>query len=148
MNSLKLILENNFFSFEDDIYLQVSGTAMGTKVAPTYASLVMGYLEEHLYSRIKDIFPTVADNIKNSWLRYLDDCWIIWNKNYGDHKLFYEILNNLHQSIKFTSEASTTALNFSMLKFTLIILLKLTFFETTLTQCLMCRLILPTLDMF
>jgi hypothetical protein len=112
MNSLKMILENNFFSFEDNIYLQISGTAMGTKVAPTYASLVMGYLEEKLYSNIIHTFPLTANFINSSWLRYLDDCWIIWKKNYGDFTLFEEILNNLHPAIKFTKEMNNTSLNF------------------------------------
>lgn len=76
---LKLVLENNHFLFDDENYLQIKGTAMGTKVAPTYASLVMGYLEEKLYSILPDIFD--ADftlYIKENWKRYLDDCFIFW----------------------------------------------------------------------
>jgi hypothetical protein len=33
---------------------------MGTKVAPTYASLVIGYLEIKMYSRIKELYPNEA----------------------------------------------------------------------------------------
>ena len=29
---------------------QTSGTAMGTKMAPTYATLALGYLDERLYN--------------------------------------------------------------------------------------------------
>ena len=43
---LKLILENKNF-------LQVYGTSMGTKMAPTYANLTLVYLEETLYTKIK-----------------------------------------------------------------------------------------------
>ena len=38
IEGLKLVLNNN--------HLQIKGTAMGMKVAPTYATLVMGLLEE------------------------------------------------------------------------------------------------------
>ena len=34
LEGIKLILENNYFCFNNEFYLQVKGTAMGTKVAP------------------------------------------------------------------------------------------------------------------
>ena len=37
------------FSFNKSFYNQTKGTAMGTKVTPTYATLVLGFLEEKLY---------------------------------------------------------------------------------------------------
>ena len=49
LESIKIILENNNFYFNDKMYTQVRGTAMGTKFAPTYATLVLAYLEEKLY---------------------------------------------------------------------------------------------------
>ena len=45
-DAIKIVLENNTFFFNDEFYLQTSGTAMGTKMAPTYANLVLAYLEE------------------------------------------------------------------------------------------------------
>lgn len=112
LDSLRVILQNNFFSFEDNIYVQKSGTAMGTKVAPSYASLVMGFLEEKLYNTIFEEYSFEAHDIQNSWIRYLDDCWIIWKVRYGDHTKFHDILNNLHPAINFTKEISDTSLNF------------------------------------
>ena len=49
LESIKIILENNNFYFNDKMYTQVRGTAMGTKFAPTFATLVLAYLEEKLY---------------------------------------------------------------------------------------------------
>ena len=46
LEATKFILENNTFQFNDKYYFQISGTAMGTKMAPTYATLTMGFLEE------------------------------------------------------------------------------------------------------
>ena len=56
---------------------QTKGTAMGTKVAPTYATLVLGYLEEKLYDLIKQQNgDQLADYVKTNWKRFLDDCFI------------------------------------------------------------------------
>ncbi|XP_060559766.1 uncharacterized protein LOC132719850 [Ruditapes philippinarum] len=43
---LNIVLHNNCFDFNDQSYLQTMGTAMGSPMAPSYASLVMGRLEE------------------------------------------------------------------------------------------------------
>ena len=41
----EFILKNNFFEFETKIIQQISGTAIGTKFAPPYASLFMDRIE-------------------------------------------------------------------------------------------------------
>ena len=43
---IKLILSTNSFTFNEEYYLQVYGTAMGTRMAPSYANLFMGKLEQ------------------------------------------------------------------------------------------------------
>ncbi|CAJ0958822.1 unnamed protein product [Ranitomeya imitator] len=42
---LNLVLRENFFMFEDDFFLQICGTAMGSNVAPAYANLYMDHFE-------------------------------------------------------------------------------------------------------
>ena len=56
INSIKLILENNSFCFNDTYFLQTKGTAMGTKFAPVYATLVLAYLEEKMYEKSEEDF--------------------------------------------------------------------------------------------
>jgi hypothetical protein len=46
--SLHVNLINNNFTFDANHYLQINGTAMGTKMAPSYANIFMGDLEERL----------------------------------------------------------------------------------------------------
>ena len=50
---LKLIMEQNIFTFNEEYWLQLLGTCMGTRVAPTYANLFMGVLEQ----KILENFP-------------------------------------------------------------------------------------------
>ena len=76
-----LVLKNNIFMFNDRYFHQVKGTAMGTKMAPTYATLTLGYLEDMLYHRISEkLGEDYHEFIKMNWKRCLDDCFIIWSR--------------------------------------------------------------------
>ena len=45
---IRMIFTMNNFSFNDNHYLQIHGTAMGTKMAPYYANLFLGYFEANV----------------------------------------------------------------------------------------------------
>ena len=66
---LEIVLTKNIFQFNGVNFLQVGGTAMGTKVAPSFAVTYMGFFEkEHVYTyRLQ---PAI-------YLRYIDDIFII-----------------------------------------------------------------------
>ena len=52
MESVQFILMNNNFKFNDEFFLQLIGMAMGTDMAPTYATLTMGYHELEFYDQL------------------------------------------------------------------------------------------------
>ena len=113
LEGLKIVLENNNFSFNEMFFNQIKGTAMGTKVAPTYATLVLGYLEEQLYKIIKqNKDDTFAEYVKKEWKRFLDDCFIFWNRSAEDLVYFENILNLLNKDIHFTKQQSAVQLPF------------------------------------
>ena len=95
----RFILENNFFEFEDKIYRQKLGTAIGTKFAPSFANLFMFDLERKLL-REYHLSPWV-------WWRFLDDIFIIWLHDEEKLKDFFSYANSFHETIKFTWEWST-----------------------------------------
>ena len=79
---MKFILENNNFFFNGKYFNQVKGIAMGTKGAPIYPTLVLGFLEENLYDVIEENFSReFREYFEIGWCRYLDDCFIIMNGN-------------------------------------------------------------------
>ena len=41
----EIVLKNNYFQFNSNVKHQISGTAIGTKFAPQYACIYMGYME-------------------------------------------------------------------------------------------------------
>ncbi|XP_057294731.1 uncharacterized protein LOC130623279 [Hydractinia symbiolongicarpus] len=99
------ILENNYFQFLDEIFLQLIGTAMGTKVAPPYASLFLGLFEEtHIFKR----FP----GLLTIYLRFLDDIFFIWEHGENKLKEFFTYLNSVHPTIKFTYKYSIEEIDF------------------------------------
>lgn len=111
--SIQFILENNTFYFNSEYYLQIKGTAMGTKMAPTYANLVLAYLEEMMYQKLLENKGEEYSNfIKNNFLRYLDDCFIIWPNNKYEIDEFTKILNNMHKNFNFIKETSATNIPF------------------------------------
>ncbi|OOY72080.1 GIY-YIG nuclease family protein [Solemya velum gill symbiont] len=113
LSALQIVLEGNTFNFDGQTYEQMKGTAMGTKVAPTYANLVMGYLEYKLYEKVKDEFDDdFKQYILEQWKRFLDDCFIFWKKSKEDLHLFHSILNSLHESIQFTMDTNDKELPF------------------------------------
>ena len=84
LNSLKIILERNVFYFNGRNYIQLKGATMDTKVAPTYATLVLGYLENIMYENIGNNYGSEFSHfIRNNWKRFLDDCFFIWNSTYS-----------------------------------------------------------------
>ena len=98
LHLLGLVLSKNNFSFNGKNYLQIGGTAMGTKVAPSYANLFMGELEKSLLECCpKEPFM---------WKRFIDDIFMIWTHSEKELHQFLEYLNTFHHSIKFTMEYS------------------------------------------
>ena len=59
IKDLRIILEENSLNFDGHTNRQTKGTAIGTKVAPSYENLVMAYLEEKMYDEIGDRFHQI-----------------------------------------------------------------------------------------
>ncbi len=72
-------MKNNIFTFHNKSYKQIRGTAIGTQIAPTYANLILAYLEEKfLYWKIETNFGSmIANDFIAQLKRFLDDMFII-----------------------------------------------------------------------
>ena len=101
---LDLVLQLNAFNFENHIFQQIHGTSMGTIVAPTYANIFMGWLEEKILHSFR-LQPLV-------YLRYLDDIFIIWPHGRSLLQTFIDHANSLHNTIKFTANISSSEIAF------------------------------------
>ena len=100
----KLVLTSNNLSFNGKHYLQIRGTAIGTKMAPSYANVFMGSLETRLFEQapVKPVF----------WRRFIDDVFFIWTDGEESLKEFMALMNSFHDTIKFTFSWSDSQVNF------------------------------------
>ena len=63
----ELVLTLNCFTFSGEIFKQINGVAMGTKMGPNYANLFVGYVEEQIFNQFDGPKPELFG-------RYIDDC--------------------------------------------------------------------------
>ncbi|XP_070532933.1 uncharacterized protein [Ptychodera flava] len=103
---LKLVLYNNNFVFNSQHYLQIHGTVMGQKMAPSYAIIFMGDLESKL---LKEAYSTVSTWL---WHRFIDDIYSLFTANLNFIIEFFNYINSFHKTIKFTTEYSQTSFPF------------------------------------
>ena len=100
-NQLKSLLDfavkENVFIFDNIVYQQIDGVAMGSPLGPTLANIFLSYHEQRWMHECPSEFkPTY-------YRRYVDDTFLLFKtQNQIDHFLNY--LNSMHESIKFTSE--------------------------------------------
>ena len=97
---INFVLTHNNFVFNDENYIQLNGTAMGTKMGPGYACLFMGKFELDFLKEVP--FSPIF------WKRFIDDIFLIWTHGEEKFNIFLEKINSVHPSIKFESTKSNT----------------------------------------
>ena len=91
---LEFCLKNTYFSFQDQVYEQVEGAAMGSPVSPIVANLYMEYLEQ------KSLSP--APHPTRFCSRYVDDTFVIHKE--ANKQGFLQHINSVDPAIRFTVE--------------------------------------------
>ena len=99
-----LVLTSNYFKSLGQSYLQKSGTAMETKMAPTYANLFMGQFEKKMLA----LFP----HKPLAYFRYIDDIFMIWTEGEDTLNQFLNHWNILNPSVQFEKTISNTNIPF------------------------------------
>ena len=94
---LQLTLLDTYFFFDNSLYKQVDGLAMGSPIAPILANIFLCFHE----SRWLDDCPL---NFKPKlYRRYVDDSFLIF-RDISHVDLFLNYLNSKHPNIQFTKE--------------------------------------------
>ena len=104
VKTAEFVLKNNYFEFDSNVKHQISGTAIGTKLAPPYGCIYTGLLENQ-FLKNEQIQPWI-------WFKYIDDIFFIWTASEKELDAFVERLNNFHPNLKFTHERSREEINF------------------------------------
>ena len=93
---LGLKLKDNFFQLNGKNDLQTYGTAMGTKMAVSFANIFMSAVETEI------IVLSQSNSKPLEWKRYIDDVFSLWDTNREEINEFIEQANRHHPTIKFT----------------------------------------------
>lgn len=103
----KLCLNSTYFQYNDKIYKQIFGTAMGSPLSAVIANLVMEDLEQDSLNKL--------DCHVQFYKRYIDDCICCIPVGKIDH--VPHIFNSYHGRLKFTFETeSQNSINFLNVK--------------------------------
>jgi hypothetical protein len=106
LQALELILRWNILEHAGEHWLQLFGTAMGTPVAPTFAVIFLGYLEqERLWPFWKGPKPLY-------FKRYIDDIFIIWSHSLSSLQKLRTYYDTRLPSIKVTGRIKDDSVNF------------------------------------
>lgn len=98
---LCLCARQNYFIFNQNIYLQTSGLSMGSPLSPLLAEIFMSWLETSHIST-SQLFKTHV----LYWFRYVDDIICLFRGDESDLARFLSFINSLHDNITFTVELS------------------------------------------
>ena len=101
----ELVLTLNCFTFSGEIFKQINGVAMGTKMGPNYANLFVGHVEEQIFNQFDGPKPQLFG-------RYIDDCLGATSCTKEELERFLGFVNSFHPALKFTWEISETSVTF------------------------------------
>lgn len=99
MEGLHIVMNFNYFQFGDLLLKQITGTAMGTSCAPTYATIYLAAVEDQF------LIPKFEQHIR-LFKRFIDDGFLLW-KFHSNHYSFQHFLATFKQYSKlaFTFES-------------------------------------------
>ena len=90
LTALDLCLKNNFFTFNNKVYKQISGVGTGIKLAPTYACLGMGKYEKLAFNSNQDLLQNIL-----VWKRFIDDVLMLFKGSREECEELVDWLNSL-----------------------------------------------------
>ena len=94
---LELAVMDNNFIFNQKVFKQIDGMAMGSPLGPTFANIFMCHLEEMYLEQCPLAFRPIF------YRRYVDDTFMLFKEKHHA-TLFLDFVNSFHSNIKFTKE--------------------------------------------
>ena len=92
---LGVILQQNYFIFQEKIYQPDKGIAMGSPISDTIAELFLQHLEQ-IY-----IKPLIDTKHILFYTIYIDDILIIYDAEATDHDYLTQYTNTIHSNLQF-----------------------------------------------
>ncbi len=97
IDMIKFVLDNSYVTFNDKIYKQINGLAMGTNMAVAIANIYMMNLVDKKIEQ--------ANGVK-MYRRYIDDLYILFEGTQEEALALQIYMNNLVTGLRFTMESN------------------------------------------
>lgn len=105
---LETTLDFNYFSFNNQIFLQKDGLAMGNSLAGTIADIFVNHIEILFFRNNPHIYEKII-----YYKRYVDDTLLLFDGSEEELNDLNDALNHMHPNLKFTIEhEQQKAINF------------------------------------
>lgn len=108
---LDLIMLNGYCQAEGLYYQQISGTVMGTPVAPPYSNIYIAEALEAVVKANNSYWPVI-------YKRFIDDGFFVWEQDEPSLQAFLQQLNSTLPNIKLTWKYSQTTVDYMDLTIT------------------------------
>jgi len=105
LTTLKLVMENNIFSFSDTFWIQLQGTAMGTPAEPLYSILSYSHHENsqilNKFNNNLIYYKRFIDDVLGVWLPTTKLDWLEFKSTLNQFGTLKWNINNLSHSTTF-----------------------------------------------
>jgi hypothetical protein len=91
---LETILEQNYFTFQNQIYQPDKGVDMGSPISGTAAEIFVQQLEKTHIKHLSDSSHLIF------YARYVDDILIIYDSTLTSHTNIQHYMDTIHSNIK------------------------------------------------
>lgn len=108
LDLVDILMETNYFRYDQQYFVQTKGVVMGSVFAPSAAILFMNHFEQHfiLNPNVNPFFQHIE-----KFYHFIDDVFCIYSDPESIDN-FLNWLNTLHSSIKFTISGNTQYVNY------------------------------------
>jgi hypothetical protein len=103
-----IIMQNNYFEYNQELYKQLEGIAMGTPAAVAIANLYMALAVDRIIAEIPGV---------RAYIRFIDDIGLIFTGSKSKVDELFQTINNLCPELKFTMVCSNAELDILDLTF-------------------------------
>lgn len=97
-NLIEICLKQNYFIFNDNIYIQKEGLGMGNPLSGMLADVLLNKMENKLIKDLENKDPEIK------WWRYVDDVWVLYNSKKITSEEILESCNKMNTKLEFTKE--------------------------------------------
>ena len=106
---LRIVLKQNYFTFDGKFFKQGEGLAMGSPLSGLLADIYLNFYENnYLLSNCNSYHDKII-----SYTRYVDDTFMVFNGTCRQMDMLLKYMNNINNNIKFTMEVENeNCLNF------------------------------------